>query len=326
MVKKKPQYKHLSLEDRVKIRILLAERKSLREIGVLLKRDVSTISREIKRCRKMVRDNEYDPLKANKQARDATINSRSLNSKKNPEILKYVEEKLHLGWSPEQISGRLSIEHPQLHICHETVYRYLYREKRSLIGLLPRKHRKRQTRANRIYNTRKMIPDRISIDLRPQSIEQRNHYGHWESDSMVCGQSVVSINTLVERKSRFTLLKRLENLKPQTTALAVMANMNDIKANGRKTITYDNGIENKDHALVNHRYQMKSYFCNPYHSWEKGTVENTNGLVRRYIPKKTNLALITQNDLNIIQNNLNHRPRKCLKYKTPLEVFNHYLL
>lgn len=314
----------LSLEERVQLGMLKAQGKGIREIGRILDRDPSTISRELRRYSAFGREIHYSPLSFHQHAEMVKKLSRKKNPTKNPDIFKYVDEKLKTGWSPEQISGRIGIDHPGWSICFETIYKHVYGNL-DLIDCLSRRHIFRKPRSKGPRPQRSLIPYRLSLDCRSQKINERKEFGHWESDTIVCGESVESINNLVERKSRLTLLTKIPDMKPATTKNVIQMQLGQIKGLGRKSITYDNGFENREHHLINRKFRMQSYFCNPYHSWEKGTVENTNGLVRRFIPKKMNLALVTQKDLDRIQELLNNRPRKCLGYKTPHEVFNQFL-
>jgi IS30 family transposase len=165
------------------------------------------------------------------------------------------------------------------------------------------------------------IPNRVSISERPEIVEKRERIGDWEADTIVSRQSKVAINVLTDRKSRVAFLKRLQQKTKEETKLAILGSLGKYPANYRYTITYDNGAENTEHEEINKILDIKSYFCEPYHSWEKGTVENTIGLIRRWIPKKTDLANVSEIEIAGIESWLNNRPRKCLNYKTPSEVF-----
>jgi IS30 family transposase len=162
------------------------------------------------------------------------------------------------------------------------------------------------------------IPNRVSISERPEVVNKRKRIGDWENDLMVSRQSTSVLNVLADRKSRYALITKLAQKTAEVTKWSVIRALIKYPA---QTITYDNGSENTKHEEINKILDIKSYFCNPYHSWEKGTVENTIGLIRRWLPKKTDLAQISETEIMKIENWLNNRPRKCLSYKTPLEVF-----
>lgn len=242
---------------------------------------------------------------------------------KTAQLREIVEERLKLGWSPEQISGSLKLQGK--YISHEAIYKYVYDERRDLIGLLARRHKQRYHKNAFRKRQKSHIPNRIAIDARGKIIDNRREYGHWESDSIVSSKSVVSLNVLVERKSRLVKLQRLSDKKAHSTAAGILKSLQNIPITLRKSITYDNGFENVNHEKINYKLGSKSYFCQPYHSWEKGTVENTNGLIRRFIPKNMDLKLVSFENLLIIENQLNNRPRKCLGFHTPNEIFNKQL-
>ena len=315
------EYKQLTVREREKIAFYYAQRKSVREIARLLARNHSTISRELRRNRCPVHWTDYRPYRAQLSAEKRNQISRTHARLKNDRIRDYVEEKLKQGWSPEQISGRISIDRPGLRICYEAIYQWLYTEAKHLILSLARRHRRRYKRPAARKHQRLRIPERVSIEQRPQEINQRLSFGHWEADSMVSKSSQGAIHVLVERKSRFVKISKLLRNCAPAVRKAILRKLSYQPAKCRQTITYDNGLENIQHQEINKILKTQSYFCNPYHSWEKGSVENTNGLIRRFIPKKSNLQKISSTDLYQIENLLNNRPRKCLKYKTPKEVY-----
>ena len=232
-----------------------------------------------------------------------------------------MHEKLKLGWSPEQIAGRIAFDQPLDSISHEAIYQYIYQEAKDLIGYLPRRHKKRYRMRYLRKAKRSQIPNRILITERPEEVNQRTVFGHWETDAMISRRSKAALNVLVERMSHYTRLTKLTEKSAHLTEEAIVKRLKFEKGHSRLTITYDNGSENMNHQRVNRRLRTKSYFCNPYHSWEKGTVENTIGLVRRFIPKKTDLSRIPTTDIFQIERLLNNRPRKCLQYRTPKEVY-----
>jgi IS30 family transposase len=161
----------------------------------------------------------------------------------------------------------------------------------------------------------------VSIDDRPKYIDKRKQIGHWESDSMVSRASKTSLVVILERTTRYVKLARVKANQAREVSSAINRRLGRLPDSARRTITYDNGSENVEHERVNKVLGTTSYFCNPYHSWEKGSVENAVGLVRRFLPKKTDIASITKEQIKKIENRLNHRPRKCLNFKTPYQLF-----
>lgn len=226
------------------------------------------------------------------------------------------------GWSPEIIAGSLSIDRSGNSISHEAIYQYIYEERKELVGYLVRRHKKRMKRGHSRKHQKSHIPNRVSISERPDVVDKRERIGDWESDSMISGQSKVAVNVLADRKSRVTLINLLSQKTAVETKWAIIQSLIKYPA---YTITYDNGSENTEHEEINKVLDITSYFCKPYHSWEKGTVENTIGLIRRWLPKKTDLAQVSKAKIMEIESWLNNRPRKCLNYKTPLEVFEETL-
>lgn len=321
----KQTYKHLSGEERDKIAILRAQGFKTSTIAKIIGRDKSTISREMKRNKSPVYDC-YLPHKADRRAKERKRKSGQRPRLKNKEIMTYAIEKLKLGWSPEIISGRWSKEHPNVSISHEAIYQFIYNKKQrkeeDLTVYLQRFHRKRMSRGHSRKHRKSHIPQRISIEQRPQYIERRRQPGHWESDTIVSRQSLAAVAVMLERTSRVIHLKKIKQKSSSLFSLAIEDRLKSYPSRLRQTITYDNGSENVEHIKTNKRLGTQSYFCNPYRSWEKGSVENAVGLVRRFLPKKTDFAKITQHHLNRIEYLINDRPKKCLDYQTPLEVLS----
>ena len=311
------KYKHLTKEERDIIAVLKARGMSLSGIGQEIGRHKSTIFRELNRNAPPNHKRYYLSHKAQERAENRWAVTHKRERLKNQEVRKYVEVGLRKGWSPELVAGRLSIDKPGESISHEAIYQYLYAERKELIFCLVRRHKKRMEKGHSRKHQKSHIPNRVSISERSDIAEKRERIGDWESDSMVSRQSKVALNVLTDRKSRVTLLKKLQRKTAENTKLAILGSLSKYPVH---TITYDNGSENTDHEEVNKMFDIESYFCNPYHSWEKGTVENTIGLIRRWIPKKTDLAKVSEGEIVEIENWLNNRPRKCLDYQTPLEV------
>lgn len=324
-VNNKNKYNQLTSEERDKIAILRAQGKSLTLIASMIGRNKSTISRELRRNRAPVY-NVYLPHKAHQRAITRKKSAGKRLRLKNHTIRTYVINKLQMKWSPELIAGTLPSDHPGLSISHEAVYQYIYdkhtRKQSDLTIHLVRNHKKRFAKGHSRKHRKSHIPYRISINERPKYIEKRVQPGHWEADCMVSRQSKSAIAVIVERKSRIIYLEKLFRKTSHLFSQAISSRLIDSPKHLRRTITYDNGSENVDHYKTNKELETKSYFCNPYHSWEKGSVENSIGLVRRFLPKKTDFAKLSFQELSCIEYLLNTRPRKCLNYKTPLEVFN----
>jgi len=318
-------YTHLSLEERDRLAILRAEGVSVNEIARRLKRNKSTISRECKRNAGPVYAS-YGGGSADRRARQRRSHASRRERLKSPRLRAYVRRKLHLGWTPEQIAGCVSDALPGLSISHEAIYQYIYhpmvRRQENLVAYLPRAHWKRQQKGHRHTHRDPHIPERVSISKRPDYIEHRQQLGHWENDLIISRRSHAALNILVERKSRFTKIVKVAHHTPHDTRCAITRILSRYPRRARRSITYDNGHENLHHLKVNAVLGTTSYFCEPYHSWEKGTVENTVGLVRRVFPKKTDFARVPIQDIKRLERRLNNRPRKILYFKTPKEVFS----
>jgi IS30 family transposase len=304
-------YKHLNQEEREIIANLLSEGSSLGDIAKAVGRNKGTISRELKRnCPPERR--RYVPCRAHARACERKTNANTHERLKNALVRQYVKDGLAEGWSPEQISGRIQIDHPGQSIHHEAIYQYVYHpqnpDRLEMIQLLRRAHRKRRNKSIGRKVRKTTIPNRIPIEDRPKSVESRRHAGHWEGDS------------LISRKSRLVLITKLSRKSADETNRAVIDRLKKLPAKGRQTLTLDNGTENAKHEQLSAKLGIKCYFARPYASWERGSNENANGLIRWYLPKGTDFRRITPEQIARVEHLLNSRPRKCLGYKTPLEV------
>lgn len=310
---------HFTSADRLEISILLQKKFSLRCIASAMERNHASISREIRRNSV---HGTYDPRKAKVKARVRRTHSKfqGMKVRERPDLQKFIIRKMKAGWTPDEIAGRLKTKRRDLpYISAKGIYKWLYTVYgQKYCPLLcskqtkPRKHRSKAERS--------MIPNRIGIEKRPLEANNRSEYGHYETDTAVSGKrhdSKHSLAVLHERKARYVRLRKIPNMKPISMTRALKKMAKDLK---RHTITYDNGIENRDHESVASSLKIKTYFCNPYHSWEKGGVENTIGRIRRYIPKGSNLADYSDRDIAKIEYWLNHTPRKCLNWSTPHEI------
>jgi IS30 family transposase len=320
----KNTYKQLSSEERDKIAVLRAQGASFKATGEAIGRDKSTVCRELQRNSAPIYD-VYLPHKAEARAKERKHKAGKRPRLKDPMIKRYVVSKLKEGWAPEQIAGRLPQAYLSLSISHEAIYQFIYdkatRKRINLAAYLPRAHKKRKFFGQGHHHSGCRIPRRVPLNKRPKYIEKRRQPGHWESDTMVSRQSKEALAVSLERSSRLLRISKLSAKESSRLVMALSRQLKRYPQQLRRTITYDNGSENVEHQKINRRLGTKSYFCTPFHSWEKGSVENGIGLIRRYLPKKTNFAIISRNRIRKIENRLNNRPRKCLNYKTPSEVF-----
>lgn len=317
------RYKQLKIEEREKIAILRVEGGTIRAIARELGRHHSTILREVVRNGAPVNHGYYLSHRAQERAQSRKQEAGKRKRLRSKEIRHCVIDRLKLGWSPEQIAGRISVDIPGTTLSHEAIYQYIYVNAPHLRKYLARRHRKRLSKRHSRKHQRSHIPYRISIDERPAHINDRTEFGHWETDSAVSKKSTVRLNVLVERKSRFVKITKMNNGSPPATRYAISERLLPLPTRARKSITYDNGFENLHHHRVNKILGTESYFCNPFHSWEKGSVENTVGLIRRFTPKGTDFAPLQNRTIKRIEMTLNNRPRKCLGFRTPAESFDY---
>lgn len=235
-----------------------------------------------------------------------------------------MRDKLAEGWSPELIAGRIGQEIRGASISHEAIYQYIYHpnteRREELIGQLVRGHRKRKKKGIGRKERKTRIPNRVPIEERPVSADNRSRYGHWEGDSLVSRKSLAALNSLVERKSRYTFLTKLERKSSEQTRNAVICRLQKLPEKARRSLTVDNGTENARHEEITEAIGTRCYFARPYASWQRGSNEQVNGMVRRYFPKGTDFSKITDEQVAWVESRINNRPRKCLGYKTPAEV------
>jgi len=313
-------FKHLSLEERELVLKYRSEGKSFRAVGQLLGRAHTTIIREIQTNTPPL-NNYYLPHKAHERATTRNTEAHRKPRLKNAFIRQWVKKKIELEWSPEQISGWLKVTHQQS-IGYEAIYQYVYAENPELIKYLPRQHKQRFFKGHSRKHNKSHIPHRVSIEDRPAIVDKRIRFGDWEADTAVSRQSKSAIQVLAERKSRLIRITKLSRKTAAKMKNATIRKLSDLPAKLKKTITYDNGTENTEHQAVNTALGTKSYFCIPFHSWEKPLVENSIGLIRRYFPKKTDFSKVSYNEIRRVENLINNRPRKCLNYATPNEIFS----
>ena len=316
-------FAHINIVEREKLYGMLEKGFSHRKIAEILERSQSSISREINKNTKFGK--KYIPFYAQKRADKIGKNQRYKAPLKSPEIFLYVREHLRkpFFWSPEVIAGTLEKDVPGANITTETIYRHIYSSKTrrdQLSKYLVRNHKKRYKNTGRSVHKLPKIPNAISIDCRAKYIAKRKQIGHWESDLMEGPRSFKPVLCVtVERKTRYTIINKLDNKKTNTKVFPLVNRLKKFPAPLVKTLTVDNGSENTNHQYITQNIGIPVYFCHPYHSWEKGTVENTIGRIRRYLPKGTNLELVSEEKINQLEYILNNTPRKCLGYLTPYE-------
>ncbi len=317
------QYEHVSAEERVTIQVLRAQKKSLREIAREIGRPPSTIAREVHRNSDSA---VYRAYAAKEKALSRTKNIFRYERVRDERVRAYVIEKLKTGWSPEQVAGRIRIDCPGKRVSHEAIYQFVYRRyfqgEEDLRPYLKRRHRSRQRKGDRSVRRLKRHGSRPWIDDRPSVVETRERIGDWEGDTMVSRASLPVLVTLAERKSGLVRIGKTARSTAREVSSAMIKVFWRIPSKLRQTLTLDNGHENNSWRSIERYTSVKVFFAHPYHSWERGTNENTNGLIRWYLPKKTDFSTISASAIQAIEDALNNRPRKRLGWKTPLEVFN----
>ena len=317
---------HLTDSERSELSILHSKGFSDREIGKALGRSHATVGRELRRNGVQ---GAYDARIAKAKARKRRKHAKyqGMKVRERPALERYIIEGLENYQTPEEISGRIRAVDTHIpSVSAKGIYKWLY----SAFGqqychLLPKqRYHPRKRRGNKTKKV--MIPNRVGIEKRYAGANNRSRFGHFETDTVVSGKkhgSSAALSVLHERRARYTRLRKMPNLKPIVNARTIGMMARDLR---RTTITYDNGIENRNHEAVANDLHVRTFFCNPYHSWEKGSVENTIGRIRRFIPKGADLAQYSVGDIAKIEHWLNHTPRKCLNYRTPHEIMRDNLL
>jgi len=311
-------YIHFSQEERCVLAAYLSEGLSLRAIAARLQRSVGGISMEISRSSPDGSRERYDPFVAHLGSRMKKWDANRRNPMKDEALQLHVRTQLLEGWSPEVIAGHLNDDRGETVISHETIYQWAYKE--GLVHHLPRgkprRHRRRwRLKASRGTQGLGLVP---RIEERPKAVASRRRFGDWEGDSMLGRRkkgAIISVQQ--ERKSRYLLLTKCRDKSAPQTRRAIVKCLT-IAPSIRRTLTLDRGTENADYRT----FGLPVFFCDPYSSWQKGSVENVIGLLRWYLPKGMDLATVTPKQLKVIQNKLNNRPRKILGWKTPAEVFS----
>ena len=307
-------YTQLTQEQRYQIYALKKMGHTQSEIAQVLEVDRSTICRELSRN---TGERGYRPKQAHEKAMQRRVKAKTRIGAGD---WKVVEAKLRQDWSPEQVSGWLKRQ-AGLRISHEWIYQHVLADKRAGGELYKhlRCHKKRRKRYGS-PDQRGKLPNRISIEERPPIVDQRERLGDWEIDTLIGKNQQGALVSIVERKSRYIVLRPVERRQAELVKQATISGLQPF-ANRVHTITSDNGKEFAGHVQIAQALQADFYFAHPYAAWERGTNENTNGLIRQYFPKRSDFLLLTETLSVSVSNKLNHRPRKCLDFKTPFEVF-----
>lgn len=319
--------KHLNIYEREQISIGFAQHLSRREIARKINRHHTTISRELNNNGKWY--HKYSACIANDRALKKKKNPRRIRKiESNEKLKKYIHDKLELRWSPEQIARILKRRYPNninMRVSHETIYTYIYilprgELRKELISYLRHgsEGRRRRYRTN---EQRGKIPNMVSINERPEESKGRTIGGHWESDLIVGKDHASAIGTIVERTTRTTLLVPLKAKDAETVRISFAKAVKHLPKEMMKSITHDRGSEMAQHELFTKDTKIQIYFADPYSPWQRGTNENTNGLIRQFFPKGTDFNTVSKREIKHVQKLLNERPRKVLNWKTPKEAF-----
>jgi len=321
----KEKYCHLTQNDRDRIEALLSSGHKQKEIALVLKKNKSTISREVQRNRLKIRarggnkDGPYEAAKAHHKAyvrrRNSKYYGKTINT--NKELEEYIISRLKKHWSPDEISGRMKEDKLPFYASKTAIYDWMYSAwgQRYKKYLYLQRHTKKKNKEIKLK--RDLIPNRTGIEMRPEGASNKTRYGHYEGDTIVSGKrhlSKVSLSVIYERKAKYIEVRKIDSLKPKM----FVGSVKEMKKGLRKTLslTLDNGIENRQHEEIG----IPIYFCDPYSSWQKGGVENANKMIRRFIPKGSDISNYSDKEIAEIVRILNNKPRKSLDYKTPYEV------
>lgn len=327
------KYHRLSLEEREEISKGIWAEESFTDIAARLSRSVSSISREIAKNCKYKRC--YRAVRSNVKAKEICHRQKQLKQlEKNEQLRSYVLDHLKLKWSPEEIAKRLKVDYSDnmtMRISHESIYTYLYclprgELKKELLRCL-RQERKFRFNRKAAHAKRSSITDFISITERPEEVKDRIIPGHWEGD-LIMGSRISNsaLGTLVERTTRYLLLIPLEKRDAHTVRIQFAKAVKKIPRHLKKTLTYDRGAEIAQHKLFTADTKIQVYLADPHSPWQRGTNENTNGLIRQYFPKGIDFNLVSKQEIKRVQDQLNDRPRKTLKFLKPDEVFSQLLI
>ena len=324
-------YSQLSLRERMTVDLLHREGLSVRSIARRLDRSASTISRELKRNAKTTKQwsGLYDGERAHALAARRRRWDARFKLARQPDLAAYVEERLAMGQSPEQIAGRLAREQGRTIVSHESIYRFIYHRARqpdpSWYRLLPRSKHRRGHFTGSGGSLSKLIKKRISISERPAEVATRQAAGHWEADLMLFGKRNRALLIVHERRSRYTVIKRIADKTADGVAQKLVTFFKALPKPLRASVTFDNGGEFARHHRLAEQLGLLTYFCDPHKPWQKGGIENAIGRMRRRLPSTTDLQAMPTDQVDAIMHQYNHCPRKILGYRTPAEVFEDFL-
>jgi len=316
-------YKQLEQKERDKIYQLKQKGMTASDIAEKLDRDKSTIGRELRRNqhRKL---RQYLPDTAERKAEKRKARGRKIRYVvKQPALKKKIIRLLKKGWSPDLIAGRFERKR-QLYLNQESIYQFIYSlegRKQNLRRYLRRAHRISRKKNGRKHRKDIRIPNRVDIAKRPKTVEKRKQFGHWEGDNVVYNRHRRALSTAAERKTRKVMIFRPRNLTAEAKARSTIRRYQALPPEARRTMTYDNGLEAAAHETVTAAVGMKFYFAKTYASWQRGTNENRNGLVRFYLPRDVDLDTVSYARIRRVENLINNRPMKCLGYRTPNEAY-----
>ena len=319
----KIMYHQLGQKERDRIFLLKKKGLTNTDIAVKLGRDKSTIGRELRRNTHQ-KLHQYLPDTAGRKANMRKEQSRKTRYVTKDDALKRkIIRLLKKGWSPDLIAGRLK-RAKRFGLNQESIYQFIYSlegRKQNLRRYLRRAHRIRRKKNGRKHHQNSKIPNRVDIVKRPKIVEKRRQFGHWEGDNVVYNRHRRSLSTTVERKTRKVMIFRPRNQTAEAKAAMTIRRYRALPVAAKRTMTYDNGLEAAAHETVTAAIGMKFYFAKTYASWQRGTNENRNGLVRFYLPKDTDLDQVTAAGIRRVENLINNRPMKCLNYRTPNEAY-----
>jgi len=313
----------LTFYDRQKLEYWFRTKQSLRAIAKIMRRDHTVLIRELKRNGHGVRK-KYRADIAQEMFEQRVHKQHQGKLDKYPDLKELVIDGLKNEWSPDVIAGKLKTSKAKHTISHESIYHYIY-NKDGKYEKLYQYLRQAQSKRHKLYSRKKCklrIPERISIHRRPEYIDERKRYGDWESDSVIFSKQKTILSVQSERKSKLIRMHKAFNKSAEETKNALVKTAESIPKEIFLTLTFDNGTEGARHTEIKKEYDIETYFCDPFASWQKGGVENANKLIRYYLPRKTDMSKLTDRDIYEIQEKLNNRPRKCLNYLSPNEVIN----
>jgi IS30 family transposase len=316
-------YHHFTSDERDRLQQFLAQEMPLTEAAVALGKHVSTLKRELLRNQT---PQGYSSGKADAKARDRRFETKPCPKKESLVVMDEVLSRIRQNHAPQQISGRLKMDfptEPSRWVSTETIYTWLYAKIRAGEDLKHHLRHGRKTRRKRISNREKrvIIKDKVSIDQRPAEVQSKQQFGHWEGDTVEGARKLGYLGTCTERKTKFLVAFPMDSKQADSLSKETQRAFKATPVGALLTITYDNGTEFARHKEIAQKLGVTVYFAHPYHSWERGLNEHTNGLLRQYFPKGVYLTEITAKQVAKVVNEINNRPRKCLGYQTPAEAY-----